>query len=78
MTKKNETPSDDDEPMYSIPASAHQKLFVLREQLLLLGTLIEPRTRAEEGEDRSVPPAAVALGFGLLASQLGEVLEAVR
>jgi len=66
------------EPMYHIPESAYEHLLMIRDELRLLATLIQPSTRAEEQVPREVPLTPLADGISLVAGQLDDVLEAVE
>lgn len=70
--------SSDDEQMFRMPESVYERLLMIRDQLRLLATLIQPYTRAEENSLREVPPAPIAQGLSLVAGQLDDVLEAVE
>lgn len=71
-------PSSKGEPMFQMPESAYERLLMVRDQLRLLATLIQPYTQAEEKAPREVPLAPLAQGLSLVAGQLGEVLESVE
>jgi len=76
MTAQQEAASD--EQMYRIPDYAYEHLLMIRDQLSLLATLIEPATRAEENTPREIPLGPLAQGISIIAGQLNDVLEAVE
>lgn len=66
------------EPMFHMPESAYERLLVIRDQLRLIATLVQPYTRAEEQTPREVPLAPLAQGIALVAGHITDVLEAVE
>ena len=66
------------EPMFHMPESAYERLLVIRDQLRLIATLVQPYTRAEEQTPREVPLAPLAQGLALVAGHITDVLEAVE
>jgi len=67
-----------DEQMFRLPDYAYEHLLMVRDQLSLLATLIQPYTRAEENTPREIPLGPLAQGISIIAGQLNEVLEAVQ
>lgn len=78
MASQNYPTQHDDDTMYRMPESGYEQLLMIRNQLRLLSTLIQPVTQAEERESRDVPVDALAQGFALLAGQLDGILETLE
>jgi len=76
MTAQQEATSD--QQMYRIPDYAYEHLLLVRDQLSLLATLVQPTTRAEENAPREIPLGPLAQGISIIAGQLNDVLEAVE
>ena len=78
MASQDHASQHDDDTMYRMPESAYEQLLLIRNQLRLVATLVQPFTRAEEEESREVQVAPLAQGLAIVADQLDGVLAAME
>ncbi len=78
MASQTHASQHDEDTMYRMPESAYEQLLLIRNQLRLVATLVQPFTRAEEEESRKVPVAPLAQGLAMVADQLDGVLAAME